>query len=67
MDGTKEGKYESYCITASNPHEALIKEHMAALAHSPITREPFAQMRVQPNLISTATPSAKCNWMTDSR
>jgi hypothetical protein len=65
MVGTFVGKDESYHITVSNPHKALTKEHMAALVHSPITREPFAQMRVHLNLISTAMPSAKCNWMKD--
>jgi hypothetical protein len=65
MVGTVIGKDESYCITVSNPHKALAKECMAALVHSPITREPFTQMRVQLNFISMATPIAKCNWMKD--
>jgi hypothetical protein len=65
MVGTGLGKDESYCMTVNNLHEALTKEHMEAFVHSPITREPFAQMRVQPNLISMAMPSAKCNWIKD--
>jgi hypothetical protein len=59
MVGTIVRQDELYHIAVSNPHKALTKEHMAALVHSPITREPFAQMRVEPNLISTVMPSAK--------
>jgi hypothetical protein len=40
---------------------------MAALVHCPITRESLAQMRVQSNLIATATTCTNCNRVKDSR
>jgi hypothetical protein len=67
MVGTIVGKNETDCITVGNPHKALTKKHMAALVHCPITRESLAEMRVQSNLIATATMSTKCNQVKDSR
>ena len=41
------GKDEFNRITISRPHNALAKEHMAALVHGPITRESFPKMSVE--------------------
>jgi hypothetical protein len=66
MVGTVIGKNETYLVTVGNPHKALTKKHMATLVHCPITRESLAQMRVQSNLIATATTSSKCDQVKDS-
>jgi hypothetical protein len=65
--GTIIGKNEMDRVTVGNPHKALTKKHMAAFVHCPITRESLAQMRVQSNLIATATMSTECDRVKDSR
>jgi hypothetical protein len=67
MVGAIVGKNETDCVTVSNPHKPLTKKHMAALVYCPITRESFAQMRVQSNLIAMAMTSTECNRVKDSR
>jgi hypothetical protein len=64
--GTVVGKNEFNCITVSSPHEALAKEHMAALVQCPITGEFFTKMRVEPNFIPAAAPGTECGWMKNS-
>jgi hypothetical protein len=67
MVGTIIGKNEMDRVTVGNPHKALTKKHMAVLVHCPISRESLTQMRLQSNLIATATTSTKCDRVKDSR
>jgi hypothetical protein len=65
--GTDVGKNETNCAIVGNPPKTLTKKHMAVLVYCSITRESLAQMRVQSNLVATATMSTKCDRVTDSR